>query len=156
MTHDTPEPALRRLRDEEREALHEQVSALWAGLADAAGHLPYVQGALYAVVWVLSGLDRAHAERVAWLAQQMRFELDALQVATVPSEVPGVVDTFYQIHLRRPVPLLPDALLGEAQVLAALGVCWDLYLTDIVVPGHDGADHAALRSTYGPMGRDIA
>ena len=155
MTDGAFEPELRRLREDEREALHALVAFRWESLADAAGQFPYVQGGLYAVQWVLSGLVRGRAERMAWLAQQMGFRLDSLEEATAPSEVPGVVDTFYQVHLSRPLPLLPDALLGEAQLLESLAVCWGLHLTALEVPGHNGADQAAGRSRMGPMGRDI-
>lgn len=155
MTDDIFEPELRRLREDEREGLEALVAERWASLGDAAGQLPYVQGGLYEVRWVLSGLDRDRAERLAWLAQQMRFTLDALEVATVPSEIPGLVDTFYQVRVSRPVALLPDALLGEAQVLESLAVCWGLHLTALEVPSHNGADQAAARSRMGAMGRDI-
>ncbi|MDL5034123.1 hypothetical protein QRD43_19645 [Pelomonas sp. APW6] len=155
MTDEPFEPDLRRLREDERDALHELVSSRWASLADTAGQIPYVQGGLYTVTWVLSGLDRGRAERLAWLAQQMRFTLEELQVATAPSEIPGLVDTFYQVHVSRSVALLPDALLGEAQLLESLAVCWGLHLTALHVPSHHAADRAAARSGMGAMGRDI-
>ena len=154
-TDEAFEPELRRLREDEREALHELVASHWASLGDAAGECPFVQGGLHAVQWVLSGLDRSRAERLAWLCQQMHFTLESLETATAPGEVPGLVDTFYQVHLSRPLPLLPDALLGEAQLLESLAVCWGLHLTGLHVPSHDSADRAAGRSWHGPMGRDI-
>lgn len=156
MTDETFEPELRRLREDERDALHALVASRWESLGDAGGQFRYVQGGLYEVQWVLSGLDRDRAERLAWLAQQMHFRLDRLQEACAPGEVPGVVDTFYQVTVSRPLPLLPDALLGEAQLLESLAVGWGLHITALEVPGHTSADHAAARSAMGALGRDIA
>lgn len=114
-----------------------------------------VYGGIYAIQWTLCSFDRERAERLAWLLSEMKFTQLALQERTVPSEVPGVVDSYYSLRVSRPVPLLPDALVGEALVLEAVGVNWGAHVTGLDLPTLQDDVVRAMRSVHGPMGGDI-
>lgn len=114
-----------------------------------------VYGGIYAMQWTMCSLDRERVERLAWLLSEMKFTCLSLQERTVASEVPGVVDSYFSLCISRPVPLLPDAVVGEALVLEAVGVNWGASLTGLDLPTRQDDVARAMRSAHGPIGEDI-
>ena len=148
---------LRPLTSEETTALRAMVEGrIDSHLLNSNPNFPIVRGALYPVVWCLLALDPEKLQRVCWLLAELGFIVGDVVERAAPSEVVGVVNTFFAVEAQRPALFLPDYLFGEALAIEAMACGWGVHLEMFQLYQDSASSRRALQSTYGPLGGDVA